>query len=59
MPVGDGVTVATDDIVYLISSNPCPTWVLVGLVQCNSNLAPLSQADSTVKAPEGVPRKST
>lgn len=45
----------TDDVVDLVSNNSCCARVFVSLVEGNSDLAPQSQANATVKAVEGVP----
>ena len=45
----------TDNIMNLVSNDSCCGGVLVSLIKCNSDLAPLAQTNTAVKAPEGVP----
>jgi len=44
-----------DDVVDLVSNNPCCARVLVSLVKRNSDLAPQSQTNATIKALGGIP----
>ena len=58
MLVWDGISVSTDHIVGLISTQLNSSRIFVGLIQCNSNLPPFPQTNAISKVLECATVKS-